>query len=75
VTLDNLGGMPAPVDVVVEYADGAKETRHQTPAIWATNVKRATVTVVTSKPVRSISLAGGIFMDADAANDKWVAAK
>ena len=71
VTLDNTGGMPTPVDLVVEYTDGTTETRHQTPAIWATNVKRATIQVATSKRVKSIALAGGIFMDADPTNDRW----
>jgi hypothetical protein len=75
VTLDNIGGMPAPVDLVVEYADGTKDTRHQTPSIWAANVKRATVALAVTKPVKSISLAGGIWMDAAATNDRWPAAK
>jgi hypothetical protein len=72
VTLNNVGGMPAPVNLEIEYADGSKETRHQTPSIWKANIRQATVTVATSKPVKSIGLAGGIWMDADAANDRWV---
>jgi hypothetical protein len=73
VTLANVGGMPAPVDLVVTYADGTTETVHETPAIWAPNVTRATVAVVARKPVKSIALSGGIWMDADASNDRWVA--
>jgi len=72
VTLNNVGGMPAPVNLEIEYADGSKETRHQTPSIWKSNLKQATVTVATAKPVKSIGLAGGIWMDADSANDRWV---
>ena len=75
VTLDNIGGMPAPVDLVFTYADGTTETRHQTPRMWASNTKRATVSVATGKPVRSISLSGGIFMDADSRNDAWTPAQ
>jgi hypothetical protein len=71
VTLDNVGGMPAPVDLVIAYADGTTETRHETPRIWAASPKRATLSLATRKPVRSISLGGGIFMDADSGNDKW----
>ena len=50
VVIDNVGGMPAPVDLVVRYADGTTETVHQTPAIWQANQKRATVAITTKKP-------------------------
>ena len=73
VTLANVGGMPAPVNLVVTYKDGTTETVHQSPAIWAPNVTRATTQVAVKKPVQSIALAGGIWMDADASNDRWIA--
>ena len=72
LTLDNMGGMPAPVDLVVTYADGTTETVHETPAIWAPNVARATVQIAAKKPVKSIALSGGIWMDADPTNDRWM---
>ena len=71
VTLANVGGMPAPVNLVVTYRDGTTESVHQTPAIWRPNVKRAVLQVATKKPVQSIALSGGIWMDADASNDRW----
>ena len=71
VTLANVGGMPAPVDLVLRYADGTTETRHETPAIWASDLRRATVTIPTAKTLQSVALQGGIFMDADASNDHW----
>ena len=73
VTLANVGGMPAPVDLVVTYTDGTTETVHQTPAIWSPNVKQATVRLATRKTMKSIALDGGIWMDADATNDRWAA--
>jgi hypothetical protein len=73
ITLDNVGGMPAPVNLVVTYKDGTTETIHETPAIWAPNVKRATVQLVAKKPVQSVGLSGGIWMDADPSNDRWTA--
>lgn len=71
VALDNVGGMPAPVSFVLTYADGSTETVHETSAIWATDVKHARVRVSAKKPVRSIALSGGIWMDADSSNDRW----
>lgn len=71
VTLDNIGGMPAPVDLVLTYADGTSETAHQTPAIWERDGRRATVTLSTRGRVRRVTLQGGIWMDADTTNDRW----
>ena len=71
VVIDNIGGMPAPVDVVVAYADGTSATLHQTPAIWRANQRRATVVVPAKKGIRSIALADGIWMDADSTNNRW----
>jgi aminopeptidase N len=71
VTLANVGGMPAPVDLVVRYADGTSETLHQTPAIWRADPRRATVTLGSGKKPQSITLAHGIWMDADTTNDRW----
>ena len=72
VTLTNIGGMPAPVDLVVTYADGSTETLHQTPAIWRANPARATVSL--AKKPQSIQLEHGIWMDTDTSNDSWPAA-
>ena len=73
VTLANIGGMPAPVDLVMTYADGTTETLHQTPAIWRADPRRATVTLASGKKPQSIKLEHGIWMDADATNDSWAA--
>jgi peptidase M1-like protein len=70
VTLDNVGGMPAPVNLVVTYGDGTTETMHETAAIWEPNVRRAAVRIAVKKPVQSIALSGGIWMDADPSNDR-----
>ena len=71
VTIDNLGGMPAPVDLETHYGDGSSETIHQTSGIWAQNQRRATVDFATSKTLQSLALQGGIWMDADSTNNRW----
>ncbi len=71
VTLDNVGGLVAPVDLVVTYADGSTDTVHEAPRIWAANQKRATALVRTKKAVQSVELAGGIWVDADSTNNRW----
>jgi len=54
------------------HGAGRRRAVHETPAIWAPNVKQATVTLAARKSVKSIALSGGIWMDADASNDGWV---
>ncbi len=73
VTLRNIGGMPAPVDLVVRRADGSSERLHQTAAIWRDDPAQATVTIPGSGAITSVSLDGGIWMDADSTNNGWTA--
>jgi hypothetical protein len=71
IALDNVGGMAAPVDLLVRYGDGSSDTLHETPAIWEADRARATVALRTSKVVQSVALDGGIWVDADSTNDRW----
>lgn len=69
VTIKNIGGFAAPVDVVAMYNDGTTEKFHQTPAIWQQDQKQTTVNISTKKKITSVQLKGGIFMDADEKNN------
>jgi hypothetical protein len=71
VELQNIGGFPAPLDVIVTFSEGSKETFHQTPAIWGKNINTATVTIPGQKKITSVTIDGGIFMDADPSNNTW----
>lgn len=69
--IENPGGMAAPFDVKITYTDNSNETLHQTPQIWQANQKQATVKIGTKKKIQSLTLDGGIYMDADPSNNKW----
>lgn len=71
ITIKNIGGFAAPVDIVATYDDATTEKFHQTPAIWQQNQKQATVNITPKKKVTSLQLNGGIFMDADESNNTW----
>ncbi|MEO6210624.1 MAG: M1 family metallopeptidase [Gemmatimonadaceae bacterium] len=71
VSLENLGGMPAPVDLRIGYSDGSSDTVHETSQIWAANQERAVVTLPARKAIAFVKLEHGIWMDADATNDVW----
>jgi hypothetical protein len=71
VSIDNIGGMAAPVDLEAKYGDGSSQVIHETSAIWAANQKRASVSISTGKTLQSLGLNGGIWMDADSTNNRW----
>ncbi|HEY1951263.1 MAG TPA: M1 family metallopeptidase [Gemmatimonadaceae bacterium] len=71
VVIDNVGGMPAPLDINAHYTDGTAQLLHQTAAVWRANPRQAAVTVPTSKTLQSLSLDTGIWVDADSTNNRW----
>ena len=73
VSIENIGGMDAPVDLILRYQDGSSETVHETPGIWAADPRNTTVTVHAHRPLSSLTLDGGIWMDADPSNNTWTA--
>lgn len=73
LAIKNIGGFAIPFDVNVIYTDGTTESIHQTPIVWERNQKEIKLKIKTAKPVKDIMLDGGIFMDANAANNTWTA--
>jgi len=71
LSVKNIGGFAIPFDVNVTYADSSTDTFHQTPVVWKKDQKVTLVTIKTIKAVKSITIAGGIFMDADEKNNTW----
>ena len=75
VSVKNVGGSFAPVDVVVKYTDGTTETKHLSPSVWEKDARQALVSINTKKKIESVSLDGGIFVDADKSNNQTPADK
>ena len=71
VTIENLGGFAVPTDLIIEYADGTKDKKHFTAAIWEKNQKLTTVNFTAKKKVVFIKMDNGIFMDYDEKNNTW----
>jgi hypothetical protein len=71
VAVKNIGGFAVPFDLNVTYSDGTKQAIHQTPAIWKSNQKTASVQFTAKKAVASIVIDGGIYMDATPADNTW----
>jgi hypothetical protein len=73
LSIKNIGGFAVPFDAIVTYADGTTESIHQTPIVWEKDQKAISVKIKTAKDVKSITLDGGIFVDADMKNNTWMA--
>ncbi len=78
IVIDNVGGLAAPLDVLMEYesptsdyADDTREVAHKTPAIWGTKQKQVIINIVTKRKIKSVRLEGGIFMDANETDNYW----
>jgi hypothetical protein len=73
VTIDNIGGFASPTNFLIQYEDSTSEKIHQTPAIWEKNQLQTVVKISTKKKIKSLTLDGGIYMDADTSNNVWLA--
>lgn len=71
IILQNIGGMPAPANLIIRFTDGSSQTVHLTPAIWQADPKMAKLPVKESKKIKSVRLNGGIWMDADESNNYY----
>lgn len=71
LTLINTGGMPAPVDVIVQLKNGTTKKFHQTPIIWKANAKETVVHLDDVKDVEKVTLDGEIWMDANLSDNHW----
>ncbi|MGD8277696.1 MAG: M1 family metallopeptidase [Gemmatimonadota bacterium] len=71
VTVENVGGMDAPFDLILTFADGTTRRLHQTAAVWQADQTRADIAVTADGTVRSVAIDGGIWVDADASNNEW----
>ena len=71
IAVRNEGGMAMPFDLVLTYADGSSERVHRTPAVWQKNGRATEVKVAPGKPLASVTLDTGIFVDFNPSDNDW----
>jgi hypothetical protein len=71
VTVNNVGGMYAPFDLIVTLADGTTQRLHQTAAVWQKNGDQVVIPVRASGAVKSVEIDGGIWVDANTGDNGW----
>ncbi len=74
VKVKNIGGMPAPFDLLVKYSDGSQDSLHETSAVWERTPTQAAIALKSKKTVSSVTLKHGVWVDADTTNDTWTRA-
>ncbi len=72
VSIKNTGGFAVPFDLVVEYADGKTERVHMTSSFWEKDQTRGTWNG-NGRPLKSVTIDTGIYMDANDTDNKWAA--
>ena len=75
VSIDNIGGFAIPFDLVLIYDDGTQERQHHSAGVWETNQTHLQLPFTTAhgKKLKTILLDNGIYVDANAADNKWTA--
>jgi hypothetical protein len=73
LSIKNIGGFAVPFDVVATFDDGTTQSFHQTPMVWKQDQKQIAVKIKTGQSVKSFTLDGGIFMDANEKDNTWTA--
>ena len=71
LSVRNIGGFAVPFDVVATFDDGTTERFHQTPKVWEHDQKETAVKIKPGKTVKSLTLDGGILMDANEKDNTW----
>ena len=73
VRVRNVGGLAMPFDLVLVYADGSTERVHRTPAAWRQDGRRTEVRVGGTKPLRTVTIDTGIYVDFNPSDNAWPA--
>jgi heat shock protein HslJ len=71
ILVENVGGTAIPFDVKVVYADDSAASFRQGPGVWQDSPDAVTVMIPTDQEVKSVTLDGGIFVDATVNNNTW----
>jgi aminopeptidase N len=71
ISIQNIGGMYVPFDLIIKYTDGTGDKIHETPVIWKPDLKVVTVKTEGKKKIQTVKIDNGIFLDADQSDNVW----
>ena len=69
IVIQNFGGLPLPVMVTCEFADGTKEVIEKTPEVWSSGENAVIIQVNKDKMIRKVTLGSDIVPDINERNN------
>jgi len=71
VVIKNIGGLPMPVYLTLEYEDGTVKKIHKKPEVFKSSAE-VTIRIDDSGKLKSVKLGNPYFFDRDLTNNTWV---
>jgi len=71
IVIENTGGLPMPVKVVCEYADGSKDTFTETTAVWDKGQDTISIQADANKTIKKVILGASDIPDVNMDNNVW----
>ena len=71
IVIENLGGLPMPVDVVCTYADGTKDSYTESTAVWSKGQKSINIQANKDKVIKKVVLGSPYVPDVYPENNVW----
>jgi aminopeptidase N len=71
IMVSRSGNIPVPVHLVVEYADGSKETFHESAAVWRDGKQQVRIACPPGKQPKSAKLGLKTIPDAEPKDNTW----
>ncbi|HLR37227.1 MAG TPA: M1 family metallopeptidase [Chitinophagaceae bacterium] len=65
VSIQNIGGLPNPFNLLITYQDGTTKRKHFTSKIWKKNLRLTLIELKSKKEMSSLKIETGIWMDAN----------
>jgi aminopeptidase N len=70
IDIDNIGGLPLPIELNIEFADGTKNRILKTADVWKTNKILHQIQLKTEKQIRNIRLGANWIPDSNYSNNQ-----
>jgi len=71
ITIENLGGLPLPVELLIEYTDGSTETISNKMDIWKTGNRTLSINHITDKEIKKVVLGNKLIPDINKNNNSF----
>jgi len=69
ITIENVGGLPSPIALFIEYEDGSNENIYTSVSAWKSSNKTYDVNVI--KNIKKVTLGNNRIADSDTENNIW----